>query len=374
MNSKFILSAREKFKALILPNLEALLSTEVNDVFLKFTHKPAHLSKTSLKVSASITPRIEQSVETVCERLSIPRASIEVYVFPGSDIAGYCYVNTLPIVVGISSELIKTMDFEEINFVLGHEIGHAFFKDFSNISVNDTCLEDLVIQRSIELTVDRIGLLATDDINSAFKAILKTLSGLDSAYLRFDFSNFLSEVREVLDENITDEQVYSSHPPLAQRFKALASFSTSDEYIFLKTGIRNNGVSLDQINKLISTEVSNGVDHAAYKKINYQIINLLIWFMAVVIINKEKVNLNSFSSKFEIPLDKSELEKAVNFINSYPESQRSQVLTEKISEALASCAKVSPRRLSMILEYLRNEYPMLGVGLNSQNISFNINR
>jgi hypothetical protein len=287
LNLTDIEDARSRVKDFLLPNLAALLDVSDKGIFNpNFERKSAKvesLARSSLRLTNEIAPLLNEQVELVCERLKIPRHLVDVYVFPSADLNGFCFVDELPIIVGLSSSIVKTLTGDELAFVLGHEIGHALFKETTNFIANSSCLEDQILARSIEISVDRVGLLASDDVDASFRAILKTLSGLNDSVLRYDFSHFMSEARDVLDTKITDQLLYSSHPPLAQRFKALVSFSTSDSYLKLINTKGGAGIPIEQVNRVISAGLNNSVDTHAYKLINEALSNVLVWVSYVLI-------------------------------------------------------------------------------------------
>lgn len=361
MNLTGIEGARERVKDFLLPNLAALLDVSDKGIFNpnadRKSVKVESLARSSLRLTKEIAPLLNEQIQLVCERLKISRHLIDVFVFPGADLNGFCFVNELPIIVGLSSSIVKSLNGNELAFVLGHEIGHALFKETTNFIANSNCLEDQILARSIEISVDRIGLLASGDVDASFRAILKTLSGLDDSILRYDFTHFMSEARDVLDTRITDQLLYSSHPPLAQRFKALVSFSTSDSYLRLSTVKGGSGVPIDQVNRVISAGLNNSVDAHAYKLIDEALSSVLVWVSYVLIASKRTVNLSVLKAISEVSISKSDIEKAAIFLDSYEQIEKSLLLNEKISEAILSAAKLAPRATGRLISKLETAYP-----------------
>ena len=361
MNLTDIEGARNRVKDFLLPNLAALLDVSDKGIFNpsaeRKSAKVESLARSSLRLTNEIAPLLNEQVELVCERLKIPRHLVDVYVFPSSDLNGFCYVDELPIIVGLSSSIVKALSGNELAFVLGHEIGHALFKETTNFIANSSCLEDQILARSIEISVDRVGLLASGDVDAAFRAILKTLSGLDDSILRYDFSHFMSEAREVLDTRITDQLLYSSHPPLAQRFKALVSFSTSDSYLGLTNIKSGSGIPIEQVNRVISARLNNSVDAHAYKLIDEALSNVLVWVSYVLIASKRTVNLSDLKAMCEVSITKLDIEKAAIFLDSYTHSEKTSLLNEKITEAIISSARLAPRATARLISRLESAYP-----------------
>lgn len=355
--------ARERVRSFLLPSLSSL-TTGLNDNWVSGIRKEksanvAALARSSLRLTEEMTPEINRIVELVCRRIQIDRSLVDVYVFPGADLSGFCYIHELPITVGLSSSLIKTLVGDELAFVLGHEIGHALFKETANFVGNELCLEDQIYSRAVEISVDRVGLLAANNCDAAFRAILKTLSGLDDSLLRFDFSHFMAEAREALDSNVTEQQLYSSHPPLAQRFKALVSFSSSDVYQTCINPDTKGNLSIDQVNNVIATSLTNAVDAKAYEIINKSLTDLTLWIAGLLIISQKKISLSELQSQCGVELNKIDIEKAISFVDTYPAMQKAEVLNEKIQAHLIEATRMAPRATMKLIDNIERIFPDL---------------
>ena len=360
MDNSQLIAARKRLQGFLLPNLIGIDSFDEEDVisiFIEKSDKNTELSRNSLRLTEEISPDIDQIICNVCSRLQIPRALVNVFVFPSSELNGFCIVNELPIIVGISSTTVNMLDKDELAFVLGHEIGHALFKETSNFIANSNCLEDQILARSIEICVDRIGLLTANNKDAAFRAILKSLSGLDEKYLRFDFSHFISESREALNANIPSHLLYSSHPPLPQRFRALLAFSMSDVFLNASGSDGVGAVPIEQVNNVIQSNLNNSIDDKANLIIKEAQLDLLTWLASFLIISKKTINLSQFKSHFQLEVSKNELERAAVFIDGYNTEERSIVVNEKIRESLVKATKLAPRATSKLLKKVKEIYP-----------------
>ena len=355
--------ARARVQSFLLPSL-ASLTTELNDNWVNDVRKEksanvSALSRSSLRLTEEMTPDINKIIELVCRRIQIDRSLVDVYVFPSADFNGFCYIHELPITVGLSSSLIKTLTGDELAFVLGHEIGHALFKETANFVANEECLEDQIYSRAVEISVDRVGLLAANDCNAAFRAILKTLSGLDDDLLRFDFSHFMAEARDALNGNVTEQQLYSSHPPLAQRFKALVSFSSSDVYKSRINLDPKGSTSIDQVNKVITTSLTNAVDAKAHEIINKSLANLTLWITALLITSQKKISLSELQNQCGVDLNKADIEKAILYVDGYSLGQKAEVLNEKIQNYLIESTRLAPRATMRLVNNIERIFPDL---------------
>jgi len=364
-------SASRRFAELLLPNIRELIpnftpvfQNEAESGWKQKSERKRALARSSLKVTPEITPSIDSIVADVCTRLSLSRGSLDVYIFPSTDLNAFCYVDDLPVTVGLSSNLVKTLDRDELAFVIGHEVGHVFFKEIGNFSPSLECLEDLIIARSVELTVDRIGLVASGKIEGSFGAILKTLSGLDDKYLRYDFSKLLGESREILADASADVLIHSTHPPLALRFKALVSFSTSNEFFGLVGEKRSVGVSLNRANKLILKSLARAVDSYAQSEIESKLNDIGMWVACLLLLRKKTLSLSVLREIFSIRLTKEEIEKSVIYVTGYSKELIPLIMQEQLFKALVNGYEVAPRRTYAALVGFVQEYPGFKVLLN----------
>ena len=363
MNIKQLELARARVRSFLLPSLSSL-TTELNDNWVSVIKKEkstnvASLARSSLRLTEEMTPEVNRIIELVCRRIQIDRSLVDVYAFPSADLNGFCYIHELPITVGISSTLIKTLAGDELAFVLGHEIGHALFKETANFVGDERCLEDQIYSRAVEISVDRVGLLASNNCDAAFRAILKTLSGLDDSQLRFDFSHFMAEAREALNSNVTEQQLYSSHPPLAQRFKALVSFSSSDVYQSRVNPDTKGSLSIDQVNDVIATSLTNAVDAKAYKIINKSLTDLTLWIASLLIVSQKKISLTELQSQCGVALNKVDIEKAISFVETYSGIQKAEILNEKIQAHLIEATRMAPRATMKLVDNIQRIFPDL---------------
>lgn len=154
-----------------------------------------------------------------------------------------------PSVVIINSGLLEKMTLDELAFVLGHEIGHILFNHFIITEIFKTVypqreklppllnkLYSLWSNLS-ELSADRIGLLASGDIVTSIKALIKLASGGQLKFHDLPLENMLTLVENLYEElkqlRVSD---ISDHPPVPIRIKALHAFYNSDLWKALKSG------------------------------------------------------------------------------------------------------------------------------------------
>jgi len=211
-----------------------------------------------LRATEDSFPGLYRAVRESCEILDLPKRP-SVYIQPGGLNAFTAGVEQ-PIVV-LNAGLIDAMTEQELRFVVGHELGHiksghvlyyqvamllpvlAEMLGTATLGIGALLslpLEVALIrwQRMSELTADRAGLLACQDINAATTAMIK-LAGLPAKF--FDQVNpddFLAQAREfeAFDSDKLDwmakilSGVGESHPWTVMRGSELLRWVDSNQY------------------------------------------------------------------------------------------------------------------------------------------------
>ncbi|MBF2754070.1 MAG: M48 family metalloprotease [Gammaproteobacteria bacterium AqS3] len=187
-----------------------------------------HLLRTSLVINAHVTPRLDQQITAICDQLCLNRNCITAFVINHSHFqAGCLFDGDDRCVLQFSSSLINALDPQELDFVIGHELGH-FLLSHRGLYENDLAPESFVKNRAQEISADRIGLLCVDKPEKVISALMKTLSGLHSEHLRIDVAQFIAQLRELNDPG-HGEGGRHTHPSILIRSRALLHFSTAVE-------------------------------------------------------------------------------------------------------------------------------------------------
>src|SRR3990172_4646036 len=242
-------------------------------------HIRSLFAQTGLQVTHSVTPSLAASLDKVYERLHIPQGTVDAFVYSSPEIQAECYAgSTKDCVIQFSSGLIDLLDGDDIEFVAGHEIGHFLLRHrITKLESHCENLEYFMQQRSQEISVDRIGLLACRSLDIAMRALMKTVSGLTSKHLRFDVGTFISQLRNVGNLQI-DHAITSSHPSILVRCRALLWFSLNDFYTQGETHFSQE--QLRKIDKHIENDLTKYVDGPARKRIEEAKQNLTLWMAA----------------------------------------------------------------------------------------------
>jgi hypothetical protein len=190
---------------------------------------------TYTRLTTRLAPGLIAILDETMERLEL-KERVELYVDPAPVVnaSAYCgYGEDGAWIVTVTSGAIRLLDDKQLQFLLGHELGHhAFghgqFREDLNLVYQDTPQSDLlssrlrVFERLQELSADRAGALALGgDVAGAAEALLRVHTGLGPEDLRLDLGVFLEEIERLEAFDIPDQIGLSSHPLLPLRVRAL---------------------------------------------------------------------------------------------------------------------------------------------------------
>jgi hypothetical protein len=193
------------------------------------------------RVDPAISPRLDELREQLRKALRLVQP-VDMYVVAHPEPNAFCVPSRkgTRLIMCLHSALFDLLTTPELLFVLGHEAAHALLghtkiaqvgfdnPDFSALEV----VRLRALSRSHEISCDRIGLLACQDVRSAASALFKIMSGLGAQWLTFDEVAFAKQFDEINDmSEFTDiTNGAATHPIIALRVKALVAFSQSRLY------------------------------------------------------------------------------------------------------------------------------------------------
>lgn len=233
------------------------------------------LLSSAVRVHEKLIPNVARSLEHVSTMLDTSKP-LEAYVFDEHQVHAFVSENRNRYLVGLSSGAVNRLTAEELEFVIGHELGHAAFGhlevaagvviELGAIS-REHCKLLRAWQRACEISADRIGLLCCDSLEVAATALFKTICGLDLPGVVIDPGEFAQQwhgLAEEIMEQGSREHWQLTHPFPPLRMKALELFWN---------GTNRDGGGLDQrtestsdavdreVGRLLAHMRSAGVEH-----------------------------------------------------------------------------------------------------------------
>lgn len=203
----------------------------------------------NVRVTKAMLPSLHKYLDWSCRVLGVDEP--ELYVSNNPQPNAYTNGHTQPFIV-LTSGLIDTLTDDELHFVIGHELGHikaghvlygVLARNIAHLltllgqatlGLGNLLGQGLVLalaewQRKAELTADRAGLLAVQDLDTCMRAFMKLAGGGSRMLTEMDNREFLRQIRAYEDSDLsTLNRAYKvlltawrSHPFPILRAKAL---------------------------------------------------------------------------------------------------------------------------------------------------------
>lgn len=246
--------------------LEALKDTPGLEKLMKNFHKygvdkvlKVRFTGSNIKVNKNNFPRLNSIFENTCQRVNLEKIP-DLYIQQDLNINAFTTGVERPIVV-INSGCLEMLSYEELLFIIGHEIGHiksehVLYHQMANVlpilgdvigsatlglgGLLSTSLQVALLnwQRKSEFTADRAGVLNCQDIDAAITAMMK-LAGMPPRYYdKLNPKDFIEQAEEFegFDENNLDKiakklsVMFANHPWTVMRAAEIKKWFESDGY------------------------------------------------------------------------------------------------------------------------------------------------
>lgn len=234
---------------------EPVFKTQADNNFEGLNHH-------SLKVSPKSSPYLFDAINRCTEILDLQTCDVSVFIESNNNINAWCNRSDNKVTIGLNSGLINCMDFEELCFIIGHELGHAFYEHHLLPAYGITqglrglpptkLLKLMSWSRQSEISADRAGMLCAETVEDSVHALMKlSTGGLGAPIISFDVDEFQKQVGDI--DNFIDQNydlMHTTHPLNPFRVKAIIEFSKLSDFQKKDSGIKLHDVNL-QINEII---------------------------------------------------------------------------------------------------------------------------
>ncbi len=293
--------------------------------------------RTSIEISSYLTPKLEVALSNVCERLELDRKIVSAFVNNSHEIQAACYyVDEKKCLIRMSSALVNTLEIREIEFVIGHEIGHFLLKH-APTGVEKSSAEFFVFQRAKEISADRVGLVSCGSIQVAGSALVKTASGLTNTHLEINLDKYLLQL-EQLSSQSKGENPFKTHPSILLRTYALSEFSSGFREVSYNSYEATEVYERDKRIKIFLDEYS---DKELHRQISEAKLDLKVWFAAKHISKDQSFTKNE-QTIFENMFGSEMLDKLKNFFSTIQMSELPKEIDKKISEGRKKLSSLAP--------------------------------
>ena len=312
------------------------------------------LLSTSVKVSKEIFPNINSAIEKVFERLNI-KNNLSFFV-TANHFQTQATCSAMPLgdsaEIILTSKLIELLNNEELQSIIAHEVAHFYYQHAlypqANSSKNRTeNLNLLNFSRAAEISADRIGFIGCGSLEGSLRAMLKITSGLDEKHLKFNFSSYLNQLRELKEIKGDKNLMYSTHPNFLNRMQALIWFSMSNEYNEHFNTCKKGTFDLKTVDNKIYESIKKVIgDEVDYS--NKEVISkALMWGSIDVFLSDKK-----FSKKEQEIFKKNFGNKSTESIISLIKISNPKSIQEKINNTFNEASKLLNKDKKKIVDEL----------------------
>lgn len=209
----------------------------------------------SMKVQETLLPQLYTLCKEVKEKLGFTEP-IEFFITGNNTVNAHAYNSDdpqRPHIIDINSGLFNLMNEEELKYVVGHEIGHLINNDAAISSLYDFIYPDEeakedcpsflskrveLYDRLAELSADRYGYMANENLDACVTAIFKMASGLYLEKMNVSVETLIAENNKRLNFFLSDNGVSGgSHPVNPIRIHALELFANAKTQTALTKGM-----------------------------------------------------------------------------------------------------------------------------------------
>ncbi len=210
------------------------------------------LIQNAQQVTPQSVPGLSPVIQEAAYRLQVE--PVNVFIFPNRTLNAYTFGMDSPKAIVLYSSLLQVMDRDELQFIIGHEMGHVKLgHTWLNTLVGGmagipssyaaAALMELAFRwwnRACEFSADRAGMLACGNPHKAISALIKleagpeakSQEGLMRAIARIEAED------DALSSNIAE--LLATHPMIIKRVEKLRQYAKSTEYSRLQSGVNQN--------------------------------------------------------------------------------------------------------------------------------------
>ena len=325
------------------------------------------LLSTSVRVSKEIFPNINSAIDNVFKRLKIEN-NLNFFV-TANHFQTQATCSAMPLgdsaEIILTSKLIELLNGEELESVIAHEVAHFYYQHAlypqPNSSMNRVeTLNLLNFSRAAEISADRIGFIGCGSLESSLRAMLKITSGLSDKHLKFNFSNYLDQLRELKEIKGDKNLMYSTHPNFLNRMQALIWFSMSNEYNQDLNSNKKGSFDLKTVDQKIDESIKKVIgDEVDYS--NKDVVSrALMWGSIEIFLSDKK-----FSKKEQELFKKNFGEKRSQSMLSFMKMANPKSIQAKIDDTFKEASKLLKKDKENIVNELSK---LIKVADGDQNI------
>ena len=206
----------------------------------------------ALLVSPQTAPELLPVLEKAKSRLQVE--PVQVFIVSNRTLNAYTFGMDTPKAIVLHSALLQLMDSDELQFIIGHELGHV---DLGHTWLNTliggmagipssfgaAAVLELAFRswnRACEFSADRAAVLACSNPNKAITALVKLEAGSD-ARTQAGILRAIQRLESQDDDLVNNlSELLATHPMIINRIEQIRQFAASENYRRLQTLMNQN--------------------------------------------------------------------------------------------------------------------------------------
>jgi Zn-dependent protease with chaperone function len=203
-------------------------------------------------VSPQSEPALSPVIDQAVSRLQVE--PVQIFIVANKTLNAYTFGMGSPKAIVLHSSLFRLMDKDELQFIIGHELGHV---DLGHTWLNTlvgglagipstfgaAAILELAFRwwnRACEYSADRAGVLACNSPNKAISALIKLEAG-NNAHTELDIHNAVQRIESEDDDLVNNlSELLASHPMIVKRIEKIRNFADSSDYHQLQSLMNQN--------------------------------------------------------------------------------------------------------------------------------------
>lgn len=301
-----------------------------------------NLYQNGLLINSRSTPILAEKLEGIYEKFRVDPSSISAFISQSHEVQASCIsTGSNECILIFTSALLNLLEADEFAFVAGHELGHHIY-NHCRILIDEKSADYFMQMRAQEISVDRIGLLSAGNIDASIRALMKTATGLNSKFLSFDVSQFISQIKKVSKPDF-NQSFGNTHPSMMIRCKALLWFSLGNNNA--KFPLEMSDEDLDKMNERVYLDLVKFVDGPVQEKISKLSNEVKMWSAVILIMEDQKFDKHE-QAEFKKIFGENALKKVIGFLKLYDRSNIMSAIKERLRICSENLIKLSPKSYS----------------------------
>ena len=313
--------------------------------------------RSHVPIQREIVPRVDEALDLACQRLGLDRTLVHGFVLRDPAVGAWCVSNIRGnALVQISSGMVERFTMQEMAFIFGHELGHYLLPTrwLCNRLPNGApaSMEDAAIYRQIEISMDRFGLVACQDIKVAASACLKLESGLGAEHVTDDVTSFCQLAKQGFVEDYTEyvAEAGMAHPSMFTRIQALQHFAESEEYLSLIG--QKGGRPHAEVDAAVANQLQETIERFVLKLFAQLLMETHHHFAAMQALVDGQCEVQRFVVGEMISAEVDLVKAALHDINQVPEASRNDYLKERLGFFIRQAVVRCPSQMEIYLAKL----------------------